>query len=237
MNEDQRKQSLDNAWREYKATGRTNALERYTTDHIFAQMLAKKGIKKYKQMAEEKLITEFKQLLRYKTFHGVKAEELTQEQWNGARNMINIIKEKINRGHTDKNPILKGWRCFNGRVQRGLYSKEEKASPTILQDTFFITCIINALEGRAKTITDVKGAYLNPWMKDKVYMRVRGSEVDMFCSLDPKLKAYVVMEKGERTLYVQLDKALYGCVQSALLWYKLYSETLKGMGFKINPYD
>ena len=36
---------------------------------------------------------------------------------------------------------------------------------------------------------------------------------------------------------MQLDRALYGSAQSALLWYELYSNTLKGMGFELNPYD
>ena len=34
-----------------------------------------------------------------------------------------------------------------------------------------------------------------------------------------------------------MDKALYGCVQSALLWYELYTTTLQGMGFILNPHD
>jgi hypothetical protein len=38
-------------------------------------------------------------------------------------------------------------------------------------------------------------------------------------------------------LYLELLKALYGCVQSALLWYELFSSTLQGMGFELNPYD
>ena len=32
-------------------------------------------------------------------------------------------------------------------------------------------------------------------------------------------------------------RALYGCLESALLWYDLYSSTLVKHGFKINPYD
>ena len=32
-------------------------------------------------------------------------------------------------------------------------------------------------------------------------------------------------------------KALYGCIQSALLWYNMLCGELKHMGFKINPYD
>ena len=48
---------------------------------------------------------------------------------------------------------------------------------------------------------------------------------------------FVVMKRGKKILYVQLDKALYGCVQSALVWYKLYLSTLKDMGFELNPND
>jgi hypothetical protein len=34
-----------------------------------------------------------------------------------------------------------------------------------------------------------------------------------------------------------LEKAIYGCVTSALLWYQVYHGTLKEMGFELNPYD
>ena len=86
-------------------------------------------------------------------------------------------------------------------------------------------------------ITDVKGAYLNAKMKDEVLMKITGKEVDLWLEIDPSLAEFVVIENGKRVLYVQLDKALYGCVQSALLWYELYSTTLKDMGFVLNPYD
>ena len=32
-------------------------------------------------------------------------------------------------------------------------------------------------------------------------------------------------------------QAIYGCIESALLWYNFYSTTLENEGFKINPYD
>ena len=84
---------------------------------------------------------------------------------------------------------------------------------------------------------DIKGAYLNAKMKDDVHMKIVGKEVELFCEIDPTLAKYVTIEKGKKVLYVKLDKALYGCVQSALLWYELYSNTLKDMGFELNPYD
>ena len=45
----------------------------------------------------------------------------------------------------------------------------------------------------------------------------------------------VIQEKGRNTLHLQLDGALYGCVQLALLWYEVYSTTLKDLGFVLNP--
>ena len=99
---------FQHAWDEYQVSGKTNLLERYTTGFIFAQMTAKQGIKKYGREAELQLIAEFKQLIEYKTFHGRKAEELSFEQRKKAANMINLIEEKINRGHTPENPIIKG---------------------------------------------------------------------------------------------------------------------------------
>ena len=36
---------------------------------------------------------------------------------------------------------------------------------------------------------------------------------------------------------MQLKKALYGCVKSALLWYRLFHDTLRDLGFVLNPYD
>ena len=50
---------------------------------------------------------------------------------------------------------------------------------------------------------------------------------------------YEVKKRGKRVkcLYVKVLRALYGCLESAFLWYQLYSETLKKLGFEINPYD
>ena len=38
-------------------------------------------------------------------------------------------------------------------------------------------------------------------------------------------------------LYVRVYVALYGCLESALLWYNLYVNVLKENGFTLNPYD
>ena len=57
--------------------------------------------------------------------------------------------------------------------------------------------------------------------------------------LDPeKYKDYIWYNlKGKPLLYVQLNKALYGTLQAALIFLKLLSNTLQEWGFSINKYD
>ena len=81
------------------------------------------------------------------------------------------------------------------------------------------------------------GAYLKAFMDDFVVMKFTGESVTILCKLNPKHRKFVVIENGIEVLYVRLIKALYGCVKSALLWYDLFHNTLKDMGFVLNPYD
>ena len=58
------------------------------------------------------------------------------------------------------------------------------------------------------------------------------------CDANGSFRKHVVVEGKHKVLYVQLLKALYGCVKSALLWYRLYTaEVLSNMGFALNLYD
>ena len=60
-------------------------------------------------------------------------------------------------------------------------------------------------------------------------IKITRKEVDIFFEIDPSKAEFLVMKKVQKILYAHLDKALYRCVQSALLWYKLYFSTLKDM--------
>mmetsp|Transcript_45473 Transcript_45473/g.67010 ORF Transcript_45473/g.67010 Transcript_45473/m.67010 type:complete len:226 (-) Transcript_45473:536-1213(-) len=58
------------------------------------------------------------------------------------------------------------------------------------------------------------------------------------CEVNPEYKKYVIIDKnGKKMLYVRILRVIYGCIESALLWYDLYVKTLKRMGFELNPYD
>ena len=57
------------------------------------------------------------------------------------------------------------------------------------------------------------------------------------CEVNPGHKKNVRVENGVKVLHLRLPKALYGCMESALLFYDLYSKTIKSQGLLINPYD
>ena len=69
-------------------------------------------------------------------------------------------------------------------------------------------------------------------------MKIQGSLVDILISISPcTYKDYVVYEKGKKTLYVELLKALYGMLIAALLFYRQFKKDLEEIGFIFNPYD
>jgi len=125
----------------------------------------------------------------------------------------------------------------DGSVQKDMYEKSQTASPTISTDALLISLIVDAHEQRDVAVADVVAAYLKADMNDYTLLKFMGESVDIMCKMNPKYEEYVTTESGKKVLYVQLLKALYGCVVSALLWYELFSGHLKEMGFEINPYD
>jgi len=197
---------------------------------IMTQMTAGKGIQKHGQKAIDALYVELCQLDNKNVFDPLHASSLTTEQKRQALHEISLIKEK-------RSGDLKGHMCADGSTQRSTYSKDETASPTVGSDPLMIFLMIDAIERRDVATADVVGAYLWASMDDFVILKVRGRTVELLCKANPRYKEFVLMENGQMVLYLWLLKALYGCIKSALLWYKLFLETLETMGFILNPYD
>ena len=101
-----------------------------------------------------------------------------------------------------------------------------------------MTLVIEAMEGRDVAVADVHGAYLHASFPDEnILLVLRDELVDIMCQVDPEYKKYVVIHNNKKVLYLKMLRALYGCLESALLWYNLFTTTLKNMGFELNPYD
>ena len=65
-------------------------------------------------------------------------------------------------------------------------------------------------------------------------MKLTGNSVNIMCGVSKDYEKYIGIENGKKVLYSRLKKALYGCMQSAILWYDNFKGCLEEMGFKVN---
>jgi Reverse transcriptase (RNA-dependent DNA polymerase) len=200
------------------------------TAYVLTQMSAAQGIKVYGDPAVAAIQKEFCQLHNKGVFEPKHASSLTSAQKRASLRAVNLIKEK-------RTGELKGRTCADGSIQRSLYDKSETTSPTVATDALMYTLLIDAKERRDVATADVVGAYLNADMDQFTVMKLTGDAVNIMIQVDSSYAQFVSRENNKPVLYLQLKKALYGCVRSALLWYELFANTLLDMGFELNPYD
>ena len=117
---------------------------------------------------------------------------------------------------------------------------ESIASPTVSVEVLFTPLVIDAMEGISITVFDIPGAFLQPEMPgdNMMFMPLRGGFMDVMSELSPEHLPNVTYDnKGRKVLHVKCIWSIYGCIETAILWYELYSSTLNDLGFKINLYD
>jgi len=135
---------------------------------------------------------------------------------------------------------LKGRSCANGSKQKSYLTEYESvASPIVSLEGMFTSLLIGAYEGREHISFDVPGAFLQAEMSDDklVLLKMKGRIAEMMCEVNPEYKKHLVKENNKTVLYLKVVRAIYGCIESALQWYKLFSGSLKVLGFKLNEYD
>jgi hypothetical protein len=87
---------------------------------------------------------------------------------------------------------------------------------------------------------DLPRAFLNTVTDEIVIMVLKEELCELMCHVNPKLyRRYVTYDKtrGKPVLYVQLYKALYGLMRSALMFYRKLKGEPEDYSFVINPYD
>jgi hypothetical protein len=129
--------------------------------------------------------------------------------------------------------------CADGSKQREHIAKDEATAPTVTSDAIFIQSTIFAHEGRDVATCDIPGAFLQVDNPDYVLMRLDGILAELMVTIAPNIyrKYITTTAKGKPVLYVQLEKALYGMMKSALLFYRKLMADLRSIGFELNPYD
>ena len=133
---------------------------------------------------------------------------------------------------------IKGHGVADGIKQREKIEPKDATSPTVSTEAVMLTATIDVLEGQDVAVEDKAGAYMSADMDNEVHVVFRGTLAEMMVMADPALyRPFVSYEIGKTVLYVRLQKSLYGCLKSALLFYKKIVGDLEAYGFKINTYD
>ena len=158
------------------------------------------------------LVVEYSQLDKQDMFDPQRIEDLSYGEKAEALHLITMVKAK-------RDGVVKARTCADRRKQCRYISKEDVASPTIQLESLIMSLLIDAREGRDVATADIVGVYLLANMKDYVLLRLTGDTVNMMCQISTKYLSYVTQEGDKQVLHMRLKKSLYGCIQSAILWY------------------
>ena len=196
------------------------------------QMSLKAGLRTFGNDGVRAVEKEMRQLHDRGVMIPVQKESLTLEQQREALAYLMFLKRK-------RCGKVKGRGCADGRKQRAYIAKEEATAPTVSTEAVFLTAVIDALEGREVAVLDVPGAFMQADIDELVHVRFTGEMVDMLLHIDhEKYKDYVVTERQNKVLYMELLKALYGTLRAArLFWEKLSKQLVEVWGFTPNKYD
>ena len=99
--------------------------------------------------------------------------------------------------------------------------------------------VINAYEGIDVVNFDVPGDHSHEEiMRDiGVPLKLQERFVNIICEINTEYKANAIYENVLKISYLLVLQAIYGCIKSELLWYKIYTKNLHKNGYKFNQYD
>ena len=176
--------------------------------------------------AEAAVYTELKQLIDRKVFKPVYQSEIRNKK---VLTMNTFVKVK-------SDSTVKGRSVVGGHKQnKSEYDiLHELSSSTVKYESIMLLFLIISCKYPYRAFADIVGAYLHAFMKKLIYMKFKKYESSILCELDKSLTKYI---DDDGCLNVQLIKALYGCIESARLFFDLLSGIFIKYGFKQHPLD
>ena len=188
-----------------------------------------------KEVREERsvILKELGQMLEKKVWTPVDIQRLPREEKARIIRSSMFLKEKfLASGEFEK---LKA-RLVAGGDQQDKTLYDDLSAPTVGMSSVFTLLCIAAHEGRKITVIDISGAYLNADMNTglAVHMRLDKNMTGMMVKLAPHYSKYT---DDRECVVVKIDKALYGCVESATLCYENLRASLHDLGYTPNAID
>jgi len=106
-------------------------------------------------------------------------------------------------------------------------------------ESVFLTAVIDAHERRDVGCYDIPGAFLHADSDEDITMVLKGRIAELMVQVAPNLyRKYITVDKRNTPiLYIKIQKALYGLLRSALLFYQKLVGDLESNGIVLNPYN
>jgi hypothetical protein len=119
-----------------------------------------KGIKEFGNKGRQAAHNEMKQLHDRMVFKPIAIEELlTLERRRAMESLIFLTEKKDGR--------IKARTCANGSTQQEYTDREETTSPTAMTESYLITAVINAKQGRDVMTADIPNTFVQTDIEDK----------------------------------------------------------------------
>jgi hypothetical protein len=200
--------------------------------HLFSQFSLKEGLRKYGKKGERSVNKELASLHDLQAWRPIDATKLTHQERAMALSTVVFLKEK-------RDGSIKTRACVNGAPQRKIWSKEDAASPTPHLESVFLVAGISAWQHRKNRCFDIPSAFPTTDTDEEVIMVLKGELADYLIKMHPAIyQPFAIVDaRGRTLLYVRLQKALYGLMRAALLFYRKFRGELERYGFVVNPYD
>lgn len=204
---------------------------------------ARRAMKEIPELAEPAILLELSNLLKKRVFTGRHFHSLSKtQQASVIRSAMNVTQKvaPTSDGSGRTKDKVKARLVGGGDGQdRNHYTRADTSSPTVSISAIFIIAQLAAAERRTVVTLDIGSAYLNAAMpKDDpsklVFMRISPDIAALIYKLDSHFAQF---RAHDGSLVVELDQALYGCIQSALLWHTELSTFLRTLGFLPNDTD
>ena len=183
------------------------------------------------ELKQAAIRSELKQMLLKDVFETIKKTELDEKYLKNKK----IDSLMFSKSKFDVQGVFTKWKsrlAARGDQQDDSTFGNGSSSPTA--NTISINMLLSlGISKRSFIFTsDVPGAYLHAELMETIIMRLPKSCGSMWLNIleIPESEWNLWMRNGY--VHVRLKKALYGLVQSSLLWYENISLTLVNMGFE-----
>ena len=148
---------------------------------IIIQYNMKQGLNRLRQSGVGAIKKEVRELVTMVNLEPDNPKEITREDFRAMMAYLVFLKEIW-----DGNIKARG--CFNGRVQRNYMKNQDTSSPTAMQESLMVTCIIDVMEGRNVAIAYIPVAFLQTDMAHcdfTVHVKLCGVLVYLLVNIDP----------------------------------------------------